>query len=168
MNEFIKQNRRLLEIYCLLAKIFGGVLTFVGFTAVIGHSLALISRAGDIDSFLNYFKNMPWGIITFLPTGCLVLGLAQFIRYLFDDEYKPGWILRNAVQFVYLYAFVLAVILAIFCVIECSRYPNQWYEIAYRGLSFVFYGGGKVIFLVGLAQILRRIMPIIEESKSLV
>jgi hypothetical protein len=168
MNEFIKQNKPLLEIYCFLAKLFGGVLTFFGCMAVIGHSLALISRAGDISSFLDYFKDVPWGVIAFLPTGYLVLGLAQFIRYLFDDEYQPGWILRNAVQFVYFYAVVLAVILTIFCAIECSRYPNQWYEIAYRGLSFVFYGGGKVLLLVGLGQIIRRIIPVIEESKTLV
>jgi len=168
MNEFIKKNRRLLEIYCLLAKIFGGVLTVAGFTAVFGHSLALISRAGDISSFLDYFKNVPWGMISFLPTGCLVLGLAQFLRYLFDDEYQPGWILRNAVQFVYLYAVVLTFILIIFCAIECSQYPDQWHEIAYRGLSFVFYGGGKVLLLIGLGQFIRRVMPVIEESKTLV
>ena len=168
MNEFIEKNRRLLEIYCFLANLFGGILTFVGCIAVIGHSLALISRAGDVNSFLDYFKSIPWGVISFLPTGCLVLGLAEFIRYLFDNKYRPGWILRNATKFIYLYAFVLAVILTIFCVIECSRYPNQWYEIAYRGLSFVFYGGGKVLLLVGLAQVLQRILPVIEESKTLV
>ena len=173
MNEFIKKNRRLLKIYCFLAKLFGGILIFLGCKAVIAHSLVLISSASDISSFLDFFKNVPWVVISFLPTGYLILGLSQFIRYLSDDEYQPGWILRNAVQFVYLYAFVLTVILTISCVIECSliecdRYPDQWYKIASRILSFVFYGGGKVLLLVGLGQVIRRVMPVIEESKTLV
>ena len=173
MNEFIEKNRRLLKIYRFLATLFGVILIFLGCKAVIAHSLLLILSASDIISFLDVFKNVPWVLVSFLPTGYLVLGLAQFIRYLSDNEYQPGWILRNAVQFVYLYAVVLIVILTISCVIECSliecgRYPDQWYKIASRVLSFVFYGGGKVLLLVGLGQVIRRVMPVIEESKTLV
>ena len=168
MNEFIEKNRRLLKIYSFLAKLFGGILIFLGCKAVIAHLLILILGASNISSFLDYFKNVPWGIISFLPTGYLVLGLAQFIRYLSDDEYQPGWILRNAVRFIYLYAVVLAVILTILFTIECSQYPDQWHKIASRGLTFVFYVGGKVLLLVGLGQVVRRVMPVLEESKSLV
>ncbi len=173
MNEFIEKNRRLLKIYCFLAKLFGGILILLGCKALIAHSFVLISTASDISFFLDYFNNVPWVMISFLPTGYLVLGLSQFIRYLSDDEYQPGWILRNVVQFVYLYAVVLTVFLTISCVIECSlidciRYPDQWFKIATRILYFVFYGGGKVLLLVGLGQVIRRVMPVIEESRTLV
>ena len=168
MNEFIEKNKRLLKMYCLLAKFFGGILTFVGCIAVIGHSVALISRVGDPNSFLDYFVNVPWGMISFLPTGYLVLGLAQFIKYLLYDDYQPRWILGNMVKFLYLYAILLAAFLSIFCIIECNQNLDQGYKIAYHALPFVFYGGGKVLLLIGLGQVLRRIMPVIEESKTLV
>jgi hypothetical protein len=168
MQKFVEKNRRLLSRYGLLAKIFGWPLVFVGCLALIGHSVALISRVGDSASFMDYFSNdVPWGVLTYLPTGCLVLGLAQFIRYLLDDEYQPGWILRNAVQFVYLYAIVFAIVSVSFCVVMFVKW-DQWYEIVYRVSSIIFYGGAKVLFLVGLGQILRRIMPVIEESRTLV
>ena len=168
MNNFIEQNRRLLRIYCLLAKIFGTVLAVVGCLAVMGHSVALVSRVGSWDYFRDYFINVPWGVISFLPTGYLVLGLAQFLRYSLDSEYQPGWILRNAVKFAYLYAIVLVIWIITVHVVTDYRVEQKWYNFVYHILSYIFYGGAKVILLVGLAQILKRVMPIIEEHKSLV
>ena len=168
MNEFIEKNKSMLVLFYFLTKFFGAVLTIVGFIVVFVQSIALISRIGDFDLFMNFFGNLPWGVISFLPTGYLLLALAQFIRYLFDNEYKPGWILGNAVQFMYLYAIVLAIVLTVFCIMECSQHLDKKYEILYHGLSYVFYGGGKVIILIGLGKVLKRIMPVIEESKTLI
>jgi hypothetical protein len=168
MTKFIEENRKALEIYCLLAKIFGSVLFAFGSLAVIGNSIALISRAGDSRVFWEFVNNsVPWGTISLLPTGCVVLGVGQFLRYLLDEKYQSGWILRNAVKFIYFYAVVLTLMFASYCVFICMRW-DQWHEVTFRILTIIFAGGGKVLILVGLAQLIRKVMPVIEESRTLV
>ena len=168
MNTFFEQNRGLLKTCCVAAKIFGGISLSMGCLATVGHSIALISRVGDWAMFQDYFRNdVPWHVIQGIAVGLLALGIGQFIRFVYDIDYRPNWILRNATRLLYIYAVILGISLIVRCIIAFPHWEN-WVEIIIRLLGFIIYSAGTILLLVGLALILKRIMPVIEESKMLV
>ncbi len=171
MNEFIEKNRALLKLYCISAQIIGWVLLPGGCIWII----LFISgpRQSDIvergDALLYAISSM---LYDFMFPGLIALGLAQFIRYLFENTSKPGRILRNADRLFYMYA--------VFLIVK-TYYKCFWYSAWFAGIigestfsrllfmqPFILPTVAKVLILVGLGQILRRILPVIEESKTLV
>jgi hypothetical protein len=169
IQAFVEKNRKLLSFYYWAARIGGWVLLSVACAAVAGHSLALATRIGDLNEFHRYCQHdVPWGMFEyFIPTGLMVLGVAQLIRYLLESEYRPGWILRNADKLIYVYTAVLLGYYCYLCVLSLQSPPTvyDWY---YRLLSVIVFSGVKILALVGLAQILKRLLPVIEESRTLV
>ena len=168
MNAFIEQNRRLLKTCCIAAKIFGWPSLVMGCLATVGHSFALITRISDHAMFMNYFRNdVPWNVIQGIAAGLLALGIGQFTRFVYDNDYRPNWVLRNAKRLLYIYAVVFGISLIIRGIMAFPHW-DHWVEIAIRLLGLVIYGAATILLLVGLALILKRILPVIEESKSLV
>lgn len=166
MNGFFVKNKGLLKFYCIVARITGWLVLSVGCLAAASHSLALYSRIGDREALQAYLPHVPWGMITnFIPIGLLALGVGQFIRYLFNREHQPGWILRYGQQILCLWA-------AVYCVwvyfVEVGFNSPATTESLRRLIFLLPFLGAKVLALVGLGQILRRIMPVIEESRTLV
>jgi hypothetical protein len=161
MNEFIEKNKGLLKFYCVAARIIGWVLLITAATQT-------VSNLSGYSSFSIPFV-MPITFFIRILIGLVVLGVAQFIRYLFETEYKPGWILRHGEKILYLYA-VLRVIRIVFLYFVDAKtmgdsiYYSPWGFLVSNVLPVV----ASALILVGLAQILRRVMPIIEESKTLV
>lgn len=167
MNEFIEKNRRLLKAYCITAQFFGWLVLGIAGAGALVHSLALASRIGDSEALRAYLASVPWGMLGFIPTGLVALGIAQFIRYLLESGRQPGWILRYGEQILYMYAtFVIGYY--IWGYIVESHYFSSLFDRLLSTLAFVLFPGAKVLVLVGLGQVLRRIMPVIEESKTLV
>jgi len=161
MNDFIKQNRRLLKFYCTVARIIGWVL-------LITAGIWTVSTLSGYSSFSIPFV-MPITIFIRILVGLVVLGVAQFIRYLFETEYKPGLILRHGEKILYLYAALRIIRITLLFFVDAknmgdSIYYSPWGFIVANGLPVV----ASALILVGLAQILPRVMPIIEESKTLV
>jgi len=170
MNEFIKQNRRLLKFYCNAALIIGWLLIIGGFVWFMPTMMSL--NINDLykgaDAILYVVSALLFDF--FLP-GLILLGVMQFIRYLFEDVNKPGCILRAAHWLFY--------ISAIFLVVKTYLqyfWNSTWYaEVIESETSrllfiqpFLLPAIAKVLILVGLGQIIRRIIPVIEESKTLV
>ena len=159
MNEFIEKYRRLLKIYCVAARIIGWVLLITTGTWT-------VSTLSGYSSFSIPFI-MPITIFIRILVGLVILGVAQFIRYLFETEYKPGWILRHGEKILYLYA--LLTILSVVWVYTIA--PSDFSPDMYSGVSVILVvisTAVRVLILVGLGQILRYLMPVIEESKTLV
>jgi len=168
MNTFVEENKGLLRICYLAAIILGWFLLVLGCAALFGHSLALISRMDDWGKFKEYyFYGIPWDVINGIPVGLLALGIGQFIRYVYDNKYKPGWILRNFGQLLYIYAVIFGA-LTIFGTVMAFPHWGDWIERTVRLLAAVIWGVGKIMLLIAAALILKRVMPIIEESKTLV
>ena len=167
MKTFIEENKGLLRACYLSAMILGWLLLALGCSAVVGHSFALITRIGNWEMFKEYYFNLPWNTINGVPIGVLALGIAQFIRFVYDNDYKPGWILRNAQPILYTYAVVFGMSVIGHFIIRFG-YWEHWAEIIVRVLAHIIWGAGKIILLVAVALILKRIMPVIEESKTLV
>lgn len=184
MNEFIEKNRGLLRFYCIAARIIGWVLLLLPVVIVIWTMLT------GVDSFRSFVSGMPpyfsrhgqwqafgqWHkqpdllslVVKFVVPGLLALGVAQFIRYLSEADYRPGWILRCAEAICYLYA-VLIVFLALWSnVWRVEAMPGTYSATPLVGLASLLLTAAKAIILVGLGQVLARVMPVIEESKTLV
>ena len=167
MNAFIEQNKRLLKVCCTTARIYGWLLLSFGLLATAGHSFALMSRIGKWDLFYDYLESVPWNVIGGVASGVLALGIGQFIRFVTDNDYRPGWILQNAAKLLYVYAVFFAIFVIIISVMAFPHWEN-WSEITIRLLGRAIYGAGKILLLIGIALVLKRIMPVIGESKTLV
>ena len=180
MNEFIEKNKGLLKFYCLAARIIGWLILILG---GIGILTLLVEqwRVGwehgvVIKGTLGIFQRSWFPLMSY---GLAALGVAQFIRYLFDRNYQPGWILRYADKILYVFAF-FAIWRAVGMIwIFVSNYDNAArmysrldisppYTWLLLVLPVLLLCSAKLLAIIGLAQALRRIMPVIEESKTLV
>jgi hypothetical protein len=171
MNEFIEKNKRSLRFLCDALHSIGQVVLVLGMLGVFAIiTLLLLSKFGywrAPEGFKFFLKMLPLGAFNILFIGIGVLGLSQFIKYLVDKDYKPGWILRHGELFCYLYA--LLTVLSVVWVYTINPFDHS--EHMNKGLPIlivVFSTTVRVLILVGLGQILRRILPMIEESKTLV
>jgi len=170
MNECTEKNRRLLHFYCETIRTIGSVILIFGLIGGCGMIIfALLSKLGYWSATRPFNKV----IITWFPSYLKaifvwigIIGLPQFIRYLVERDYKPGWILRHGEMFFYLYAFMI-ILEAVW--IYIMNYSSPSFDIRMSmGFVSMFSVVVKVLALIGLGQILRHLMPVIEESKSLV
>jgi hypothetical protein len=171
MNEFIEKDKRLLNFYCknlrsaaFLILIFGALSGCIIITMVLGSKYAGWHVA---EFFLGktFHAYLPSSFlrITFLGIG--LLGLVQFIKYLVERDYKPGWILRHGDMILYLYA-LLSILSDVWVYMNAPTYSSLIFSTSL--FVILFSAAVKVLILVSLGQVLRRILPVIEESKTLV
>jgi len=109
---------------------------------------------------------------SFMLLGLTLLGVVQFIRYLYDDEYQAGWSLRHGSSILYTFA-AITFLVHIGGLLLRINYKTGMDADNYLGLSSdwplsALLSVGIVLILVGTGQALRRIMPVIEESKTIV
>jgi hypothetical protein len=175
MNEFIEKNRRLLKFYCTAARISGWVLLCGGtiwFLLFVLLTLAVDDATGEIGwphTLDNFVYSTSSYVFEFALLGLVALLLAQLIRYMLESKYTPGYILRFGDKILYVYAALLI-----------GQNTLIYYVLNRELLStlkpghFIFVKplivplATKVLILVGLGQILRRILNVLEESKTLV
>ena len=170
MNNFFTQNRKLLLFYYWAARIGGWVFLSMASLAVIGHSIALISRIGDINEFYRYWQNdVPWGMVSnVLPTGLVILGISQLIWYLLETDRQPRWLLRHAYKLLYMYT---AILIGFYCWMglrDVQVHFHEPYDFPWRMIMLIVFIFIKLLAMVGVAEILRRLLPVIEESRTLV
>ena len=171
MHTFIENNRKLLVFYYWVTRSGGWIFLVLSTLAIAGHSFALATRISTPEEFQRYYHHdVPWGMLNnILPTGILALGISQLIKYLLDiDNNRPGWILRNSSKLLYIYA---AILIGYYCcagAIEVQQHSNEPYDFPYRMILLVVFIGVKLLALVGVAEILRRMLPMIDESRTLV
>ena len=180
IQTFIEKNRKLLRFYCLVARIIGWILTIGGvfwffLTVAASRNVSFEESPDPLLCVLTFFFLYAFSSLLydfFLP-GMIAFGVAQLLRYLITDDYKPDFILRNANKLLYIYA-------AFLVLTNICRY--SWYvdfkflEIVSKSefsrilfmQPFLLPTLAKVLILVGIAQIFRRLLPVIEEYKSLV
>jgi hypothetical protein len=170
MNEFIEKNKNLLRFFCDALRSIGQIVLLLGLLGVCTViTLAIASKFGSWNApkSLEMIKMVPLSALNILFIGIGMIGLAQFIRYLIERDYKPGWILRHGEIFFYLYA--LLTILSVVWVYVVAPFGRS--QKMYSGISIVivvFSTTVRVLILVGLGRILRYLMPVIEDSKSLI
>lgn len=168
MNTFIENNKPWLKFYCTTARIVGwAILILAGAGTIFQILVTNILYGRHAADFRHLFVKSVFyeGV---LP-GILVLGIAQFIRYLFESEYKPGYILRYGDKILYLYAFLLmAGVVWHHLILSMMNIGLNFTGRIPAMLASMVLTVPKVLILVGLAQVVKRILPVIEESKTLV
>ena len=179
MNKFLENNKPWLKMYCSLARFIGwGILIITG-AGTIFQILVMNILFGNYSSAYRFFFVKSVLFQGVLP-GILVLGIAQFIRYLFEKEYKPGHILCYGDKILYLFAFLLIIGVVwqhliisgnvmqrdIFLIM--TSIGRNFKVILPAMLASLVLTVPKILILVGLAQVVKRILPVIEESKTLV
>jgi len=109
-------------------------------------------------------------------TGLLAIALAQLLVYTLGSSLKPGWILRKTSWVLFLMAglSVFTPVLGIWQIRETlSRTPilanmswfNEWIVLVSWPM---LYGISGSLLFIALALTLRRVLSVIEESKSVV
>jgi hypothetical protein len=170
MNEFIEKNKNILRFFCDALRSIGQIVLLLGFLGVCAVILLMIlSKFGSWSAPKSFemIKMMPLSIFNIFFIGIGILGLAQFIRYLVERDYKPGWILRHGEILLYLYALLIVLNIVWVYVFAPFGRPEKMYN-SVSIIIVVFSTTVRVLILVGLGRILRYLMPVIEESKSLV
>jgi hypothetical protein len=161
MHDFIENNQRLLSIYSRAAQSIGRALVSFGAIFVV---LSLVVPS-------PFRVAIPMAVVHGIFPGLMAMTIGQFIRYLLETDYQPGWMLRHGDKLLYLYA-VLLVMNSVWVRIQAMGI-REGVGLDYSPLASLMLQGllgliCKVLILIGLGQILRRILPVIEESRTLV
>lgn len=170
MNEFIEKNKSLLRSYCLIARILGWLLLIIALVIAVVKSFS----GFDVDDQLGFYMTyrlFQYLAMRYVLLGLILLGLTQFVRYLYKSEYQLGLILRHGDKVLYLYALALIVnpILDYFyrmktigmTYVNTDSYFLYWLIILLPAIA-------KALIFIGMAKVLKRMIPVVEESKTLI
>jgi hypothetical protein len=112
-------------------------------------------------------------------TGLLVLATVQFIRYVLDEDTEPGWLLRNVHIVLSLFALYLLIYGGMqfgpfwwtFLNRHVANSPENtmgWTVLVVVSTVTMFLPlVTKVLCFLGMAAILRTVLPVMAESKTL-
>lgn len=164
MNTFIQQNKDLLRFYCMGAQIIGWLLLAV---SPLGTVAALAGDSAFNENALVILYILQRITLNPIILGLLLLGTAQFIRFIYETEYKPGWILQNGSTILYAAAFIVLMSCIINYLYLVFSFPMKTFHFI-RFLTSFMPALAKILILVGLGKILRRVLPVIKESKTLI
>jgi len=168
MNQISEQNIRWLQVYRKVARVFAGVILLVlAINLVVvwtkGH-YGNWQQQGPIETPVRF---MLWVAFNLIP-AIFAFGVAQLITFVLEEQEQPGWMLRHLDKVLYLYAILLT--------------ANEIWFLKRTGQGFIGGLSFPVVFLlyplfptivialvlVGMGLLLRRVLSIIEESKTLV
>jgi len=166
MNEFVEKNRGLLRFYCIAAQTMGWILIIVALLLAIVSLFRGLPGGERLRSWMLY--RLSEQLILDLLLGLVMLGLAQFVRYLYQNDYQPGWILRHADKVLYLYAAGLIVSPIVWYCFQMTIQSRNLTDTLAFIMSAELPALGRGLLYVGMGQVLRRIVPLVEESKTLV
>jgi glucan phosphoethanolaminetransferase (alkaline phosphatase superfamily) len=178
MNEFIEKNSRLLRIYCVVAKCLGWFLLLVGaiwfayaiwgiYTINAGQIRTAQQRESiEISTYFSVTHAFDFVIL-----GLLAFSISQLLVYIIRPEVKAGLMLRLADKLCYIYVVVL--IVGAFATANSWFANPQFVEVSQRYRMLFIQPllsplPAKIILLIGAGVIIRRLLPVIEESKTLV
>ena len=163
MHMFIEQNKKLLRFYDIALRLLGWLLLAFG---LLNYSISIIQAIIALSPKAFAERVLSVGLLRLISLSLLGLGIAQLIRYFCDHHHKPGFILRNGDKFLYTYL-ILTIIQYIYYSAKFSATSNNDYPYFDFILSIILLAT-KALIIIGVAQFLTRVLPIIEEHKTLV
>lgn len=159
MNAFIKENQDMLGLYAAVARIIG--LIFILTTAFpLVQLLCFLITTPSLRSIRTaiFSSGRPFQQLLF---GIIIWGAAQLIKYVSTKQIRPPWLLRNAIIILYLGA--LMIMLPYLSPLQhLQSLPN----ILGYSLGLIV-GLARMMLVIGLANILKKLIPVIEEGKKL-
>jgi hypothetical protein len=106
-----------------------------------------------------------WFSIDFFFIGISAVILGQLARFIFQKTDRPGLLLRHSNIILIFFACLILFWALLRYLYDKPSQPERWGVFL---LAFLFPALVKAFMLILTAQILKRIIPIIEESKTLV
>jgi hypothetical protein len=180
MGQFIEKHRRLLQAYCLVARITGWLLILGGifwfFTSVRNVWLIAEEPQQQMDLLLYVVSAL---FYDFVIPGLLAFAIGGLLDYLLRPMKKPPIILGMTDKLCYIYAIFL--IFKPFVATKAFGTDYWFVNFKMLGISGISESArillfqpllgptlAKVLLLIGIGMILHRLLPVIEESKTLV
>lgn len=174
MNDWkslIRKHKSWLATYYALSKFTGWILIFFGFFCLIsGGYLIFIGRLAH-EHFLFGVILMP--LTDGVLPGLLALVVAGFLHYLLNPEDRIGFFLLIGDKILYMAALVYFIRIIVMFGSFPGLYVNHGLTDILNATIMVVLPNvllqiAKILIAVGLAQVLRRILSMISEAKSLV
>jgi hypothetical protein len=156
-----------LRFFCIILELIGWLLIIGGamwLMYILSGGKPASENLNEISTILTIIS---WFSFDFAFIGLMAVILAHLARYIFDKNFRRGILLNSGDKILYLFA-VFTVAWAIFrWFYYLKTIPDlNWRILLAQPLFLPTIA--KVLVLVCIAQILKRILPIIEEHKSLV
>lgn len=171
MKDFLERNKRMLKFYHFTSRIAGWVL--IGLTPMLSYILMLnrsstVFKKTVISSYV-FILCINKGIVSYLCLGIILLGISLLIKYIYSEETKPGWILDHFDKFFYLYAFLILIGMFIaYFNPEFHEGKASLQKVSSHLFPQMIINTAQIFILTGLGYIWKRVLPVIEESKTLV
>jgi len=164
-----KKDRHLsLRFFCIALELIGWILIFLGIMWSIYSMCGGVRRASEhINEIPKILTVITWFSLDFAFIGLMAVILAHLTRYIFDRYFHKSLLLRCGDKILYLFA-IFTVCWAIF---RWFYFLKTIEDLNWRRLlaePLILPTVAKVLILVCVGQILKRILPIIEEYKTLV
>lgn len=177
MKTYTPPKRQMLRRIYTLSQVAGWAMILMGVLGVFGaaYTSRVVPQFGTHDIFQCSIE-----IAGEILVGLIVLAMAQFIRYVVEENTEPGWFLRNAPIILCLFALFL---LLTGCLHSWPQLRNGWELLSrppgqpapmLRGLGIAGISlltllphVTKVLCVLGIAAMLRTVLPILAESKTL-
>jgi len=169
-NNAIEKNKRYLRFCSYVAQFSGLLLLLLGFISLV---LTLwnfypTDRLPKHDVAAFVYKFISPFILRLIFPGLFLLGINQLIKCLIDINFKPNWILKFSDKIIYLYVVLLIINFIFFLIYPTGAIIASPHHYLTTWIPSAIFTSVKVLLWIGMAQVLRRIVPIIEESKTLV
>ncbi len=173
----MQTKKQALGRICGLGRIAGWGVIALGVLEVVGYAYAHLVAHIDGQPTLYQSITSANNIIA----GLLVLTTAQFVRYVVEEDAEPKWLLRHGHTVMGIFALYLFVTgslygwvsLRVMCEIFLTRSPDQMIPLgrqlglASAVLIFLLPPAAKALCVLGAAAMLRTVLPILAESKTL-
>jgi hypothetical protein len=181
MTQFIEKHRRLLQAYCLIAHILGWILLLGGvfwvfcfmkcLQTIPSDKIRTSEEAREVFDVATYIGMSVF--YDFIIPAFLTFAIGGLLDYLLRPMKKPPLVLRITDKLCYIYA--------AFLILKAISL-NFWFErLTFTAIPEISEQAqillvqpllvttlAKILLLVGIGIILRRLLPVIEESKTLV
>jgi hypothetical protein len=172
-SRFLAANRGLLRLCAGVAR-FCGLFALLGTAVLIAVMIVVAVADSGIHEVVARSRSQ---LLTTVPHivfyGFVALILAEFITYLLAEQGEPTWILRHGDKIIFAYV-VYATVMSAIAVAELRGVEREisplmpphdaHLYLAFSIVSIVV----RMLIWIGIAIVLRKVVPIIRESKTLV
>ena len=136
-------------------------------TSVIFSFLLILGLAIPIRDQVQALRSASYGIqiLNGVISGVAVLALAQLLRYVFGVNRERGLLLRLAPKGLVIWA-LLGLVGAVTNALSFSQMEKVWVPAYF--VPWAIKAISHALVLISLALVLRKALPIVEESRSLV
>lgn len=172
-SRFLTENKWLLRL-CSGAARFCGLLLLLG-TGVLAAVMAVVTMSDSkgLGAMTEAHSELLLAIPHILFYAFLALILAEFISYLLAEQGEPKWILRHGDKIIYAYV-LYTIVMAIISVAQLRAVDREMGPVVslrerHLWLAFtIAFIVVRILIWIGIAIALRKVVPIIRESKTLV